>query len=390
MRNILTIFKKEWDRVIKDKRLVFSVMLLPGLMIFVLYSFIGGAVTSMYTDLDERIAIVNPQQGFASLVETITDTEELVFTEISDADVVVYEEKIDNGEWELLLVFPSDFQDQVTSKGKPTVSIYYNANEIASSQLYGNYAGYFSVYQQQLAYEVYGDTVAFEFAADSLPVDEEQATGLMVSMLLPMLVLMFLFSGAMALGPEAIAGGKERGTIATLLITPVKRSQIAMGKILGLGVLSLISACSSFIGILTSLPKLFAGEDIDMSIYSITDYLQILLLLFSTVFVIVGIISIISAYAKNMKEAGTLIVPVYLLTILVGVSSMFGQGAASSPFLYLIPLYNSVQTLISIFTFDPSSWLYTIISVCANIVYLVLFVFLLNKMFNSEKIMFSK
>ncbi|MGI6392029.1 MAG: ABC transporter permease [Candidatus Izemoplasmatales bacterium] len=390
MRNILTIFKKEWDRVIKDKRLVFSVILLPGLMIYILYFFIGSGLTSLYSELDERIAMVNAPQGFVSFVETITETEALEYSEINETDIEAYKEKIDNGDWELVLVFPSDFSDQVAAKEKPTVNLYYNINEIASSQIYDYYSGYLEFYQQQLAYEIYGEIKAFEQAADSLPVDQEQATGMMVSMLLPMLVLMFLFSGAMSIGPEAITGEKERGTIATLLVTPVKRNQIALGKILGLGVLSLISACSSFIGVLLSMPKLFAIEDIDISIYSVTDYLQILLILFSTVFVIVGIISVISAFAKNMKEAGTLIVPVYLLTIIIGVTSMFRQGAVSNPFLYLIPLYNSNQTMIAIFTFDPLSWLYTLISVIANIVYLILLVILLNKMFNSEKIMFSK
>mgnify|MGYP000857360054 FL=1 len=91
-----------------------------------------------------------------------------------------------------------------------------------------------------------------------------------------------------------------------------------------------------------------------------------------------------------MKEAGTLILPFYLLTILIGVTSMFGQQAAANPWLYIIPLYNSVQTLIAIFTFDPSSWLYTVITILSNIAYLVLFVFILNRMFKSEKIMFSK
>ncbi len=390
MRNILTIFRKEWDRVIKDKRLVFSVMLLPGLMIFILYSFIGGAIQTRVLNLETRLALINEPAGFVTLVDTLTGDDGWEYQSDDAESISTYKLHIDSGNWELLIIFPNDFDEAVNAKEIPEIEIYYNPNEPASSQLYSQYLRYLSTYHQQLSLAVYGDTQAFSLTVDSLPIDETKQTGMMVSMLLPMLVLMFLFAGAMGIGPEAIAGEKERGTIATLLITPVKRSEIAMGKVLGLSVLSLISACSSFLGILVSLPKLFAGEDIDMSIYSFTDYLQILLLLFSTVFVIVGIISIVSAYAKNMKEAGTLILPFYLLTILIGVTSMFGQQAAANPWLYIIPLYNSVQTLIAIFTFDPSSWLYTVITILSNIAYLVLFVFILNRMFKSEKIMFSK
>jgi len=209
-------------------------------------------------------------------------------------------------------------------------------------------------------------------------------------MLLPMLVVMFLFAGAMSIGPESIAGEKERGTMATLLITPVKRSQIALGKILSLGVLSLISAVSSFIGIISSLPKMLQMGDVDINIYGFQDYATILILLFSTVFVIVGVIAVISAYAKNLKEANTLITPIYLLTIIIGVSSMFGEGAASEFYLYLIPLYNTVQCLTAILMFDPNTILFVFITILANFIYVVGLVLLLNKMFKSERMMFAK
>ena len=176
-------------------------------------------------------------------------------------------------------------------------------------------------------------------------------------------MIMFLFSGAMAIGPESIAGEKERGTIATLLVTPVKRREIAIGKISALSLLTLISATSSFIGISFSLPKLMQFEEgMSANIYGFAEYLMILGVLFSTVFVIVGIISIISAYAKTLKEASALIMPFYILTILVAVSSMFGSGANTKIIFYFIPIYNSVQSLTAILTFDSMALTYPVIS----------------------------
>ena len=66
MRKIKAIFKKEWDRVTKDKRLLFSVMLLPGLMIFIIYSFMGNAMTSMVDNLDTNLAMVNAPESWVS------------------------------------------------------------------------------------------------------------------------------------------------------------------------------------------------------------------------------------------------------------------------------------------------------------------------------------
>ena len=67
---------------------------------------------------------------------------------------------------------------------------------------------------------------------------EEDLSAQVFSMMVPMLLMIFLFSGCMAVAPESIAGEKERGTIATLLVTPVKRSHLAVGKIISLSVIT--------------------------------------------------------------------------------------------------------------------------------------------------------
>ena len=56
----------------------------------------------------------------------------------------------------------------------------------------------------------------------------------MITMMLPYLLLIFLFTGCVAITSESIAGEKERGTINTLLVTPTKRSYLAIGKIIAL------------------------------------------------------------------------------------------------------------------------------------------------------------
>jgi len=389
MKNIWTIFKKEWDRVTKDKRLVFSVFLLPGLMIFFIYSFMGSALANFTTEDAARVAIVNPVAEFSTIYSEFEDDDKLNAITIDVSDIEKYLDLIDATEWDLLIIFPPNFESQI-GVNVPNIQTYYNPNEMQSSSVASRFAGYLELYRADLIEDLFGDTSVFLITANNTPVNENEAIGEMMSMLLPMLVVMFLFAGAMSIGPESIAGEKERGTMATLLITPVKRSQIALGKILSLGVLSLISAVSSFIGIISSLPKMLQMGDVDINIYGFQDYATILILLFSTVFVIVGVIAVISAYAKNLKEANTLITPIYLLTIIIGVSSMFGEGAAFEFYLYLIPLYNTVQCLTAILMFDPNTILFVFITIVANFIYVVGLVLLLNKMFKSERMMFAK
>ncbi|HAQ56322.1 MAG TPA: hypothetical protein DCR44_02800 [Acholeplasmatales bacterium] len=389
MRNILTIFKKEWDRVFKDKRLVITVMILPGLMIFLIYSFMGTALSGYMTPDSEQVAFANAPAEFTSLWASLETTGTVEPVAIDASELSTYQAKVDASEWQLVIVFPEGFETDL-GVDKPEIIVYYNQNETDSIMVHQRFATYIMLYQEQLSAALYGDTEAFSVAWEATAEDPAQQTGTMMSTLLPMLVVMFLFSGAMAIGPESIAGEKERGTIATLLVTPVKRREIAIGKILSLGVMSLISAVSSFIGIISSLPMLLGIEDVNVDFYGFADYLIILALLFSTVFVIVGVIAVVSAYAKNMKEAGTLITPIYFVTIIIGVSTMFSDGATSDWWAYLIPIYNTVQTLTAVLTFDPATATYLLLTALANLAYTGLFVYVLNRMFQSERIMFAK
>jgi sodium transport system permease protein len=70
--------------------------------------------------------------------------------------------------------------------------------------------------------------------------------------------------------------------------------------------------------------------------------------------------------------------------MVVGISSMFSSTAASEDVLYLIPIYNSVQILTQIFTFQINSWQF-ILMVIANVVTAGLFTILLTRMFSSER-----
>lgn len=66
---ILTIMKKELTRFFTDKRLVFTTILMPGILIYLMYTFMGTAITSMYGPSEEmtEVAVVNLPDSIASV-----------------------------------------------------------------------------------------------------------------------------------------------------------------------------------------------------------------------------------------------------------------------------------------------------------------------------------
>ena len=388
---ILTIFKKELARFFKDKRTLVA-LLMPGILIYIIYSIMGGFMGNAFMPDEDYVPTVRTVGMPESLRPAFVDSEYFDVTEFSTLDndeLQMQKELVSNAEIDLLIIFPDDFDEKISGdrSGKvPNVEIFYNSSEANSSTAYQMAYSILDAFESQLA-----NILDVNASADTTYdlASEESITGMIFSMLMPMLLIMLLFSGCMAVAPESIAGEKERGTIATLLITPTKRSHIAIGKILALSIMALISGASSTLGTLLSLPKLMGGTvELDGAAYGIADYAMLAVVILSTVLVFITLIAIVSAYAKTVKEAGTYLTPLMILAMLVGLSGMAG-GATTNPALYLIPIFNSVQSMISIFSFDLNI-VNVIITVCANIAVTALGVFILTRMFNSEKIMFNK
>jgi sodium transport system permease protein len=195
----------------------------------------------------------------------------------------------------------------------------------------------------------------------------------------------------MAVATESIAGEKERGTIATLLITPVKRSYVALGKVIALSITALASATVSFISVILSLPKLMSGSMDGMEFklgYTVAEYLGIFAVIVLTVLMFTVMLSIVSTIAKSVKEATSYAMPVMILVMIVGLSGMLGVDT-TSPFACLIPIYNSVQCMSMIFAqeFNPLAFLLTAV---ANFAVILLGICALAKLFSSERVMFNK
>lgn len=390
--NIWIIAKKELARFFGDRRMVISTVLLPGLLIYVMYSFMGSALSNQF-DTDENyqfaVAAVNlPASVEAMLPEALYDIEQVT----SADDMEVCTEAIREKELDALIVFPTDFEAAVAEpfsperSNPPQVEIYYNSSSTESDAAYEALYATLDLYESALAnrFDVNAAGDGYDLAS------EKDATGFIFSSMLPMLLMIFLFSGCMSVAPEAIAGEKERGTIATILVTPTKRSELAVGKIFALAIMALLSGASSTLGTMLSLPKLMGGVDtMSAAYYTAADYAVLAAIILSTVLLLVALISIISAFAKTIKEAQTSVMPLMIVVIFLGVTAMFGSGAKTQLAYYCIPLYNSVQAMVGIFAFEmaPAA---VAVTVGVNLVCTVVAGFILTRMFNSEKIMFRR
>lgn len=399
--NILTVMKKEFARFFSDKRVVVSTLILPGLLIYLMYTLMGSVVTDMvhadetkakaYTvNLPASAQAVGEGLGFEFLDTVGEETESI-------------KEMIKNKEADVLVVFPKDFDQRVAdydiaaaNEKAPNIEIYYNSINASSSEAYYMLTEALNAYENTIAnkFDVNAGEDVPEASGEQSKYDlstEQDASAQVFSMMMPMLLMIFMFTACMGIAPESIAGEKERGTMATMLVTPVKRGELAVGKILSLGVLALLSGVSSFVGIVLSLPNLMGGTDmgVDATAYNMADYGFLVMIIMCTVLLIISLISLISAFAKSVKEAATAVMPLMIIVMLISVFSMMSDNSQVTTALYFIPLYNSVLCMSDIFSFNLEP-VNVLITFASNLVYTAIAAWGLTKMFNSEKIIFSK
>lgn len=378
MKTILTIMKKEFARIFKDKRLVLS-LILPGVLIYCIYSLLGSLIGNMFTpgaDQTYQIAVVDLPASFEAdfgALPTVT------LEKISKDELESAKRRVTDGEIDAV----ADFSAYTAAAGGTagangsSVAIYFNSTETNSSAA------------QSIVYAIVSarQTTNFYIASADIASDKD-VTSMMLSMIAPMLLVTFIYAGCMSLVPESIAGEKERGSFATMLVTPVKRSHIALGKILSLSAASLISAACSFAGVVLSLPKMFQSEGSGLNFsaasYGVSDYLLLLLVIIATTLVIVALMSLLSTLAKSVKEATSYAGPLMIIILVAAMSNMlFGDKIGS--WAYFVPILNSVKVMGDIFSFTAKTW-QVLTAALTDLAAAGALSFALAKMFDSEKI----
>lgn len=390
MREIFVIVKKELKRFFTDKRMIMS-LILPGVLIFVLYSLMGNFIGKAITPADDYeyvICVENESVTLDGYLSTLGFKYKKVNAPREEAEKKLVDKEID-----LYVSFSEDFDDAGADKAGKNVVIEYNSAKRESAKIYSALQ---TVYMQNSVASVdYNYSINAGIENPDMAT-EEDVVKMILTMFMPFILMVFLVTGSVSVASESIAGEKERGTIATLLVTPVKREYIALGKIIALTVTSLFSSLVSFVGIMASLPNLLQLEkigdvtSIDLSVYGASTFVGILGIILITVMMFTMIMSVLSTFAKSVKEATQFVTPAMIVVMLASVTSMIGGGkAVTNPALYLIPIYNCAQCLTMLFSgeFYGLCYLFTILS---DALFVVLGVVLLAKMFNNEKIMLNK
>jgi len=422
---LLVVIKKELRRVFTDRRLVFSSFVLPALSIYILYSLMGNMIGNMSDKMDQHIAdiaVFNAPDSFVDYIDDYNQQVKKSENELGQAydgfKINVSYENLDSGldvkesqlakdmkagDVDVIISFDQAFDESIVNykvEDHPNINVYYNPGEEYSSNAYSKVEyDLLSGYQNQLLINRFGGLESLSAFTlnlnneDNTIAKEGKEAGLGMSFMLPMLLNIMLFAGAMGIGIDVIAGEKERGTMATQLLAPIDRTTIALGKVLSLGIVAVISATCTFGAIIASMPSasafLAAGANVsfDSFGFGIGDYLMLLSIIILQVGIFVGLICLISVLAKSVKEAGTYISPIYMLVMISAFGTVFTSGDVQW-YKFMIPVMGNVFAIKEMFTFDLTLIEYSV-SAGMSLIIIGVLLKLITMAFNNERTMFN-
>ncbi|MBA3062418.1 MAG: ABC transporter permease, partial [Atribacteria sp.] len=185
------------------------------------------------------------------------------------------------------------------------------------------------------------------------------------------------------------AGEKERGTIATLLVSQISRLEIVLGKCFAV---MLISFTSMVLGLIGLTLAFLSGASIAGGIEGVQLGISIntIFLLFLVLFPLVGLASavlvMVGIFARNIREASSYITPIYMLTIFLGIISI-SQGMELTGKMFLVPVLNS-SFVFKELLMGKIYWNHIITTFSANMVIAGLALLGATRLFSKEEVLF--
>jgi sodium transport system permease protein len=257
-----------------------------------------------------------------------------------------YRQHVRGDSLDAAIIVPADFRSRVDNMQTGRIELYYQSTKEGVEQ---RITSLLEQYEAQLRKErlaklnISGEAIKpVRIARIDLATMQEKI-GKYIGGFIPYIFIIFCFIGAMYPAIDLFTGEKERGTIETILTTPVRRIHILTGKMTVVVATGIISALLAIVGLFGGLN--FADTLPAQITEIIGDILQpqFILLLLSmliplTIF-FAGILVPISIYAKSFKEAQSIITPINILVILPGVIGLM-PGIELDIQTALIPIIN--------------------------------------------------
>lgn len=372
-RFIRTIFRKELRDILRDRRTLFIMIVLPILLYPLLFiGMLQITVFQLSRMQKQEIRLVVVGREHSPRISALLDT----LSGIAARDSAAWRASLQEGNIELVLEIPADLDEAIERGESLPVGLYFNGSrdrsQMARDRLDRVLAQWKDGIVADRLFSLNADTSLlhpFVVQAENLATQEQRQGDFLGRILGYMLVFMTMM-GAFYPAVDLTAGEKERGTLETLLVSPVSRGDIVYGKFFAVMLISLITAVLNLASMgltaafgLRQLGSSAAAALPGFSVSPLSLALSLILILPLAVLFSALCLAIASG-ARNYKEGQSLLTPVYMLVILPAMVSLI-PGMEMSLLLATIPIVN-VSLLVKEFMMGNYLWKEMLVAIAST------------------------
>jgi len=382
---LFDVFAKELREMLRDKRVRSTALFGPAFLIFILlfmFSVILGNVAKPQAVKVHVVATESPLQdrlakaGF-QIVEVKDSAEGTLALADGKARVIVEFMPPQAGISPVMIRYDETEQLSQIAKARVVGELQKANDEALKIYLQSN-----NVLDSQVR--------PVQISEENVAKDKAGAGEFLIAML-PYLIVIWAFYGGMGSAADLVAGEKERATLETLLISPVARTKIVVGKLLALGAICLASSLASVVGL--ALFAIIRPGNADLLLrdglgLNATAVLVIFLVLIPLVAFFASLLLAISSYAKNSREAQTYLgLGSFVVLMPALVSQFIGlTDFGRSQWVNLVPVLNSANQ-IRLALMEKPDWTGLALTIGSSGVLAALMVALTIWLFNREEVL---
>jgi sodium transport system permease protein len=390
MSGLGIVYKKEIRENLRDRRSLFnSVLLGPVLfpILFIGLAYFAGSKQQERAEEVLEVPVAGAQYA-PNLVSFLEQQGVVIQAAPPDPEAAVLAQDV-----QVIIRIPEQFKQQWTS-GKPAVVEVIadpsrRESEIPMQRVKGLlYAYGAQIGQLRLQLRGVSPTISSAIMVKDLDLSTPQSRGMLVMIMLPYVLMITAFTGGMHLAIDSTAGEKERKSLEPLLINPVPRWQIMLGKMMATATYAFASLVLTLLAFRFAFPLLPTGAlgvDLNLSAHAVGG---ILLAISPVVVLAAAMLTTLAALAKSLREAQSYMGLVFMIPMIPSLIFMVNPMKAET-WMMAIPMF-SQNLLIGEFVRGESvSLLWLSMSMGGTLLIGIAFAAVAATLFNRPRIVFS-
>ncbi|HBH3652670.1 ABC transporter permease subunit/CPBP intramembrane protease [Clostridioides difficile] len=398
------IFKKEMLDILRDKKTLFMMIVVPlllyPLLMLLMIQVMNMSASSMNSK-DINIAFNNkPNKVLVSMIEddnlekdtknTSNDKGKIRVLDIDNYKKSLEENKIDA------------YIKMEEKKSSTNYQIYINSSQENSSNAVKRIETVLDKYKRftiektlsEKGLDVQATLEPITYSTVDVAKTEEVA-GYFLGQILPFILIIGVLLGSIYPAIDVMAGEKERGTLETLFTLPISNLELVMGKYMAVSLSAIVTAILNILSMgLTMAFILVSGGISSQFGFGNFNYGDLVLPIITTLICICLFSMVVSAIsmcvcslAKSFKDAQNYITPLMLIIMIPSYVSMI-PNIVLDRVTAVIPVVNISLLIKSVLSFKSDLNLIALV-LASNVAFVILAIILLSKMFNSEEILFG-